>query len=328
MHKNKPYICTIIYKNLTKLIFFAKNYCIIILNVLQCEHQKFKTEKETNKMKKIISLVMCAILLFTCAFALASCADENNTKIGLQSGTTSEMYAKALKGIEVVSYDTFALSATDMKNGNVDYVFCDKTTASAICAEIDGLKIVPVSLAQEFYGIAIDKNQADLKTKIDAILTEYAAEIQAMAEAFQKGENKENYTGVVSADKDPSKADKQLVLATNAEFAPFEYVENKDGVKTYYGIDMEIAKLIANELDMELVIEDMKFETVVGAVGNNGVDIAMSGLTITAEREQVVNFSKSYFAEDIVIICKAEDTTFDACKTVVDIFAIICNPAE
>lgn len=279
-------------------------------------------------MKKIISLVMCLALCFTLALGLTSCGEES-TKIGLQSGTTSEMYAKVLNGVEVKSFDSFALAATDMKNGNVDYVFCDKTTAAAICAEIDGLKIVPVSLAQEFYGIAVDKKQAALKTEIDAFLADNSAKIKAMAEAFQNGTaSKEVYTGVVSATKDSSKADKQLVLATNAEFAPFEYVENKDGVKTYYGIDMEIAKLIATELEMELVIEDMKFETVVGAVGNNGVDIAMSGLTITAEREQVVNFSTSYFAEDIVVICKADDTTFDACKTVVDILSIICNPAK
>lgn len=276
-------------------------------------------------MKKIISLVMCLALCFTLALGLTSCGEES-TKIGLQSGTTSEMYAKVLNGVEVKSFDSFALAATDMKNGNVDYVFCDKTTAAAICAEITGLKIVPVSLAQEFYGIAVDKKQAALKTEIDAILAENAAAIQAMAAAIQAGTFKGE--GVVSATKDSSKADKQLVLATNAEFAPFEYVENKDGVKTYYGIDMEIAKIIADELEMELVIEDMKFETVVGAVGNNGVDIAMSGLTITAEREQVVNFSTSYFAEDIVVICKADDTTFDACKTVVDILSIICNPAK
>ena len=150
-----------------------------------------------------------------------------------------------------------------------------------------------------------------------------------MAELFQQGKaDKTIFSGVVSAEKDASNPDKQLVLATNAEFAPFEYVESKDGVKTYYGIDMEIAKLLAHELGMELVIEDMKFETVVGAVGNNGVDIAMSGLTITAEREQVVNFSDYYFTEDIVVVCKADDKTFDACKTVVDILAIICNSAE
>ena len=95
--------------------------------------------------------------------------------------------------------------------------------------------------------------------------------------------------------------------------------------KTYVGIDMEIAQILADELEMELVIEDMKFETVVGAVGNNGVDIAMSGLTITAEREQVINFSNTYYEEDIVVVCKADDTTFDACKTVVDVLSIICT---
>ena len=278
-------------------------------------------------MKKIVSLILALTLCVGMCFAFTSCG-EGDTKIAIQSGTTSEMYAKVLSGVEVVSFDTFALAAQGMKNGNVNYVFCDKTTAAAICAEIDGLKIVDVSLAQEFYGIAIDKNQADLKTKIDAILVEYAADIEAMAKNFQEGKNTELYEGVVSAQKDTSKADKQLVLATNAEFAPFEYVESKDGVKTYYGIDMEIAKLLAYKLDMELVIEDMKFETVVGAVGNNGVDIAMSGLTITAEREKVVNFSTSYFAEDIVVICKADDTTFDACKTAVDVLSIICSPAK
>ena len=280
-------------------------------------------------MKKVLSLILAVAMCLSCALVFNSCGEENYTKIGLQSGTTSEMYAKALKGIEVKSFDSFAYAATDMKNGNIDYVFCDKTTASAICQEIDGLKIVPVALAQEFYGIAIDKNQANLKTQIDQILADHAAEIETMAKKFQNGTaTKDEFTGVVSASKDTSKLDKQLVLATNAEFPPFEYVETNDGVKTFYGIDMEIAKIIADELDMELVIEDMKFETVVGAVGNNGVDIAMSGLTITAEREKVVNFSISYFAEDIVLVCKADDTTFDACKTVVDILSIICTPAN
>ena len=279
-------------------------------------------------MKKSSSLLLALTLLCGAMFTLASCKKDKDDKttIALQSGTTSEMYAKVLANVEVKSFDSFALAATDMKNGNVDYVFCDKTTAASICGEIDGLKIVPVSLAQEFYGIAIDKNQANLKTQIDAILTAKAGEIKVMAEAFQNGTaTKDVYTGVVSATKNNSKADKQLVVATNAEFAPFEYVENNNGVKTYYGIDMEIAKMIAAELGLELVIEDMKFETVVAAVGNNGIDIAMSGLTITAEREQVVNFSTSYFAEDIVVICKADDTTFDACKTVVDVLSIICK---
>ena len=132
------------------------------------------------------------------------------------------------------------------------------------------------------------------------------------------------YVGVTSAEKNVDNAKGQLVVATNAEFAPWEY---KEGNK-FYGIDMEIAKLIADELGLELVIDDMKFEMVVGAVGNHGVDIAMSGITITAERAEVVNFSIPYYTESIVIVCKADDKTFDSAGTVVDLLTSICYPGD
>ena len=281
------------------------------------------TYERKTIMKKIISLVLALACCLGCVFALASCGAKGS-KVALQSGTTSEMYANVLKGIEIASFDTFALAATDMKNGNSDYVFCDKTTAASLVREIDGLKIIDeIPLAKEYYGIAIDKNQADLKDKINAALVKNAVEIAAIEAKYLAG-TEALYNGVTSAKKDTSKADKQLVVATNAEFAPFEYVEGDK----YYGIDMEIAKIIADELGMELVIEDMAFNAVVGAVGNNGVDIAMSGITITAEREQAVNFSTPYYVEDIVVICTEDDTSLDNAKTVVDILTTICTPAE
>ena len=275
-------------------------------------------------MKKIISLVMCLALMLTCAVTLASCGgDAANSKVAIQSGTTSEAYAKVLRGVEVVSFDTFALAAQGMKNGNADYVFVDKTTANALCNEISGLRIIDIALSSEHYGIGIDPAQADLKTKIDNILTDKAAEVDAIKAKYMNGEE-DSYVGVASATKDVSKADKQLVVATNAEFAPWEYKEGN----LYYGIDMEIAKLIADELGLELVIDDMAFNMVVGAVGNHGVDIAMSGITITAERMDVINFSTPYYTESIVLVCKADDTTFDSAGTVVDILNAICYPAS
>lgn len=273
-------------------------------------------------MKKIITLILAAAILCCSAFALVSCGSDD-TKVAIQSGTTSEAYAKVLKGVEVVSFDTFALAATGMKNGNADYVFVDKTTAQALCKEISGLKIIDIALSTEFYGIGIDPNQAGLKESIDAILADKADEIDAIKEKYMNGD-KDAYVGIESATKDTSKADKQLVVATNAEFAPWEY---KEGNK-YYGIDMEIAAIIAEELEMELVIDDMAFNMVVGAVGNHGVDIAMSGITITGERLDVINFSTPYYTEAIVVVCKADDTTFDKAGTVVDILNAICYPAD
>ena len=71
-------------------------------------------------MKKLVSLILVLTLCVGVCFSLASCGGDNATKIAIQSGTTSEAYAKVLKGVEIVSYDTFALAAQGMKNGNAD----------------------------------------------------------------------------------------------------------------------------------------------------------------------------------------------------------------
>ena len=268
-------------------------------------------------MKKIIALALALVL----CLSLVACGGSKDAgaKIAAQKGTTSFMYAEKLANTKTTSYDTFALAAKDMINGNADYLFVDKTTAKSLAKEIEGLKIIEIALSSENYGIGIDKNQADLKTKIDDILKNKAAEIDAIKEKYMNGEE-DKYVGVTSGTKDGSKADKQLVVATNAEFAPWEY---KEGTQ-YYGIDMEIAALIASELGLELVIDDMDFDMVVGAVGKQAVDIAMSGITITAERMEVINFSTPYYTESIVTICKADDDSLGSCGTVVDILNTIC----
>ena len=127
----------------------------------------------------------------------------------------------------------------------------------------------------------------------------------------------EGIAPVESAEFDASKADKQLVVATNANFAPFEY---KEGNK-FAGIDMEIAAYIAETLDMELVIKDMDFDAVVTSVGYNGVDIAMAALTVNDTRKQSVNFTESYYDAAQVIIVKSADTSFDFCETDADVIA-------
>ncbi len=271
-------------------------------------------------MKKIIALVLAVVMTAFCFAACSGDAEAAGKKIAVQKGTTSLMYAQILKGAEAVSYDTFALAANDMKNGNADYVFVDKTTANALCKEIAGIKIIDIALSSENYGIGIDPNQADLKTKIDGILTNKAVEIDAIKDKYMNGEE-DKYVGVTSAAKDVNRAAEQLVVATNAEFAPWEYKEGTE----YFGIDMEIAQLIANELDLELVIDDMDFDMVVGAVGKQGVDIAMSGITITAERMNVINFSIPYYTESIVVVCKADDVSLDSAGTVVDLLSVICT---
>lgn len=83
----------------------------------------------------------------------------------------------------------------------------------------------------------------------------------------------------------------KLIMATNATFPPYEYTE--DGT-TIIGIDAEIAGIIAEELGLELEIQDMEFGSIITAVQTGKVDIGLAGMTVTEDRLQNVNFTESY----------------------------------
>jgi polar amino acid transport system substrate-binding protein len=139
-------------------------------------------------------------------------------------------------------------------------------------------------------------------------------EIKAIIDKYAKGEG---IVAIESAVKDLDRASEQLVVATNAAFAPFEY---KDGNK-FAGIDIEIMKLVADTLGLELVIEDMEFDSVVTSVGKNGIDVAAAGLSVNETRKQSVNFSETYYNAAQVLIVMEDCTDFDDCKTAEEVLA-------
>ena len=85
----------------------------------------------------------------------------------------------------------------------------------------------------------------------------------------------------------------KLIMATNAAFPPYEFVSDEDG-ETIVGIDAEIAGMIADELGLELEIQDIEFASILTAVQTGKVDIGLAGMTVTEERLQNVNFTTSY----------------------------------
>ncbi len=91
-----------------------------------------------------------------------------------------------------------------------------------------------------------------------------------------------------------------LVMATNAEFPPYEYYDGN----TIIGIDAEIAQAICDELGKELVIEDMAFDSIITAVTSGKVDFGAAGMTITPEREKNVLFTDTYAQASQVVIVK------------------------
>lgn len=114
----------------------------------------------------------------------------------------------------------------------------------------------------------------------------------------------------------------KLVMATNAAFPPYEYIEGGKVV----GIDAEIAEKIAEKLGMELEIKDVDFDTIIAGVQTGKYDIGMAGLTVTDERKEKVNFSTSY-AKGIQAVIVAEGSEYTSYEDFYTGFDDDGNPA-
>lgn len=191
--------------------------------------------------------------------------------------------------------------------GNKDNKDKEKTPA---------VKVINYDLTSEQYAFGVDKNQPELLTKVNEILKEMKSD-----GTFDAICNNNFGNGAPQAIKSAAldKSKDQLIVATNAEFEPFEYMKGEN----YYGVDMEMAAYIAKKLGKELVIQNMDFNAVCLSVGQHKCDIAMAGLTISEDRKEYVNFSDPYYEASQRLIVKGTDTTFDACKSADEINAIL-----
>ena len=97
-------------------------------------------------------------------------------------------------------------------------------------------------------------------------------------------------------------ADDTIIVATNPEYPPFEYVEGDETV----GYDIDLWKAIAEKLGVAYEIEAMDFDAVISSVAANPNTIGISGISITDERKLTVNFSEGYINAGLVVIVKAD----------------------
>lgn len=177
-------------------------------------------------------------------------------------------------------------------------------------------KVIEIELTNEEYAFGVDKTQPELLEQTNAFIAEIKENgkfDEICNRYFGGGEPAKVTSAAFDAGKD------QLVVVTNAAFEPFEYMEGD----SYVGIDMEIAALLAEYLGKELVIQNMDFDAVCLAVGQQKCDIAMAGLTVNEERQEYVTFTDSYYSASQKLIVTSDNTEFDACADAAAVEAIL-----
>lgn len=193
------------------------------------------------------------------------------------------------------------------------FAACGKKETNTSAAKV---KVVGINLTDEEYAFGVSKKDPELLKTVN----EFIAQIKedgTLKNIMDKYFGNAEKTPIVSAKKDSSKD--QLVISTEASFPPFEYKQGEG----FLGIDIEIAKALADKLGKELVIENVSFDAVLQQVEAGYADIAMAGLTVNEKRKKQVNFSESYYEASQNIIVKADDTAFDGCKTKEDVIKVL-----
>lgn len=240
--------------------------------------------------------------------AIQALEDLNGKTVGVQLGTTGDLLMSeevgegedklGIAGVE--QYNKAADAVQALLTNKIDAVCIDDQVAkNFVAANPDELTTLDTAFAEESYAIAVSKDNPDLTEALngaiaelkedgtlDAILDKYIAKVEG-AEGYVSPEGTEYPNGT-------------LVMATNATFDPYEYIENGEIV----GIDAEFAKALCDKLGYDLHIEDMEFDSIIAAVNSGKADFGMAGMTVTPERQEQIDFTDTYCtaAQSIIVL--------------------------
>lgn len=240
--------------------------------------------------------------------AIQALEDLAGKTVGVQLGTTGDLLMSeevgegedklGIAGVE--QYNKAADAVQALLTNKIDAVCIDDQVAkNFVAANPDELTTLDTAFAEESYAIAVSKDNSDLTEQLngaiaelkedgtlDAILDKYIAKVEG-AEGYVSPEGTEYPNGT-------------LVMATNAAFDPYEYIENGEIV----GIDAEFAKALCDKLGYDLHIEDMEFDSIIAAVNSGKADFGMAGMTVTPERQEQIDFTDTYCtaAQSIIVL--------------------------
>lgn len=263
------------------------------------------------KASKIFALAAAAAL----ALSMASCSssgkkitsidDLSGARIGVQLGTTGDQYIAGdiadgvIPGATLEQYSSGIDAIQALKQNKVDAVVIDNEPAKVFVQQNSELTILETPYTDEDYAICLAKGNDKLCGKFNGAIAELKAD-GTLDAILDKYINKtEGASGYVTPEG-TAYPNGKLVMATNAQFPPYEYLENS----TIVGIDAEFAKAICDKLGYELEISDMDFNSIIAAVQSGKADFGAAGMTVDEDRLTSVDFTDSYAKGVQVVVVK------------------------
>ncbi len=266
-------------------------------------------------MKKLVALVLATLLAVGCVFSLASCGGEELNFGKSFSPLPSQM--DVLVGLNAKSIDVGVMDSVMAGY----YMSQDTTYASSLMIVED------LVLATEKYGIAARKgsgfakkiNQALVDLANDGTVDEIAAKYGLTSEiCIDKNAEIAELTDAEKADWNYIVGEGKFIVGYTL-FAPIAYEDN-DG--KLVGFDIELAKAVADALDLEVEFKIINWNTKEAELAGKSIDCIWNGMTITPEREAEMAVSIPYMNnKQVAIIRKADKelykTTADMAEAII-----------
>ena len=259
-----------------------------------------------------------AALLAVTAMVLTGCSSNNKeTEKPTEKATTVETQAAAEEAVSeaaaAVESEAAALVETALTEADaaISEVMTEAEEAAAQTAtEAEAAAQEVMTEAEEALEQAATEEEAaakEMMTEAEEDLEQAATEAEAAAEEVTTEAEADMTEAEEAAEVDFSAVETvsegKLIVGTEAGFAPYEYLVG-DKVE---GIDMDIAQAIADALGVELEVQNMDFDGALLAVQQGKVDIVAAGVSVSEERENVMDFSVKYVDSRAVVVVNAAD---------------------
>ena len=252
------------------------------------------------KMKKLLSVALmsaCVVSLAACGsnsggqsaekIEVAAAEDLAGLTIGVQQGTTGDLACSDIveSDSQMKRYPKGAAAVQALEAGKLDCVVIDAQPAAKFVEKSENLEIISDIFDDEQYAICLKKGNTELLDEMNGALGELQEDgtVEKII-ANYIGDDLGSFQYETPEGTDHSKG--QLVMATNAEFEPYEYHEGDEIV----GIDVDI--------------EDMEFDSILPSVAAGKADFGAAGMTVTEERKENADFTDTYANATQVVIVK------------------------
>ena len=273
------------------------------------------------KFSQILTVVIGVCVL---ASAMPASAATMNYKLGVQSGTTSDVYAAdSLANAEVSGFDTIDLAIEALKQGDVDFVLGDLPTLKFYQADSDGLSIAG-SFSEEDFGIGVAPGESDLLAAINVALGEiidsggydtifaasFGDEIVVLTDDTDAN-TATAYPAEPTGKLADVLTDESLVFGTDPYYPPFESYDADNNV---VGFDADVAAAIGAKIaagynqSLNVTMHEKTWDELL-AFGYDDYDATLSAMTKTAQRAENPDFSRAYYSSKQGILASADSPT-------------------